>query len=411
MALERNLAILFLIQATFTAGAVMLGIVGGVVGNDLAPHPRLATLPISLAVLGTALATVPTSMAMRRLGRRAGIALGAGIALVSALLAGTAVNAGSFGLFCLAATGLGAALACGQQLRFAAAESVHSDRAGQAIAWLLLGAMVGAVAGGTLIARISALGVEHPLRLAFCTLALGHIAVLGLVAAMRPFSEGRTASSAPEDAPRPLLTIARQPAFLLAVGAAVVAQGTMALLMTATPVAMHVVDGHPLRATAAVIQAHVVAMYAPSLGAALLIGRLGAQRMMWFGAAMMLACIAIGISGRAIMHYGTTLVLLGVGWNFLFVGATTALLSTYRANERFKAQAANDFSVFAVAALASLLAGATVLSLGWEKVLLLAAAPLLLILVLLVVAARRESHRHALAGNRYSRAGSVRQTT
>jgi hypothetical protein len=150
----------------------------------------------------------------------------------------------------------------------------------------------------------------------------------------------------------------------------------MTYLMTATPVSMHVVEGHDIAETAGVIRAHVVAMYAPSLASAVLIGRFGAQRMMAAGVLAMLLTIALGLSGREVMHYWWALVLLGIGWNFLFVGGTTLLVGTYRPSERFRAQAVNDFSVFGTSAMASLAAGSVMLAFGWAA-LLISALPAL----------------------------------
>ena len=183
--------------------------------------------------------------------------------------------------------------------------------------------------------------------------------------------------------------IARQPAFVLAVMAAAIGYGTMALIMTATPLSMHVVDGHSIEQTALVIQGHVLAMYLPSLLSGWLVARLGVQRMMLTGAACEALCIGLAAAGHAVPHYGVALVLLGVGWNLLFVAGTTELTRAYRPAERFRVQAVNDFLMFGVMAAASLLAGLLITAVGWQVMNLLALGPLLLLGLAIALLGRR----------------------
>jgi MFS family permease len=187
-----------------------------------------------------------------------------------------------------------------------------------------------------------------------------------------------------DQGPRPLLAIIALPVVLAAVLGAMVGQGVMTFVMTATPVSMHVVDGHTLADTAAVIRAHVIAMYLPSLFSALLIGWLGVRLVMFLGVLALIAAVMVGLRGHEFLHYLGSLTLIGIGWNFLFVGGTTMLVSAYRTSERFRVQALNDFSVFGVAALSSLLGGAILLQFGWQTVLLASLAPLLLIVIALI---------------------------
>lgn len=379
-----NLLILLLAQLGFTSGSVLLVTIGGIVGSRVAPSMTLATLPVSLMVVGTALATIPAALLMQRFGRRAGFS---GAALVG--VAGSCIGAHALGLpgepgfwlFCVAALTVGVTLAFAQQFRFAAAESVSPERAGQAVSFILLGSIGGALLGPELVARSAQWNPELPFRAALLGLAvlqgLAGLLLLGL----RPVPAIEAAADA--SPARPLSELIRSPLFLVAVLGGMTGQGVMTFLMTATPVSMHVVDGHGIAETAEVIRAHVVAMYLPSLVAAALITRLGPQRLMAAGALTMLCTVILGLQGHEVMHYWFALVLLGVGWNFLFVGGTTLLVSTYRPSERFRAQAVNDFSVFGTSALASLLAGSLLLQLGWALVLLLALPPLLGMLLLL----------------------------
>ncbi|MEO0422502.1 MAG: MFS transporter [Pseudomonadota bacterium] len=382
-------------QAIFSAGSVMLVSVGGIVGSQFAPS-GFATLPVSLMVLGTALATVPASLLMSRVGRRWGTVGASTLAIASALLAANAVEHQHFAFFCLAAVGIGATMTFGQQLRFAAAECVSPARAGQAVSFILMGSIGGAFLGAELVTRGAGADGSVPFRSAFLGLAAAHVVAVVLVGMMRPLAPPAAHASSPPgsaDGVRPLLEMVRSKGFALAVIAAVVGQGVMTFLMTATPIAMHVVDGHAVADTAAVVRAHVIAMYAPSLLSALLIAKLGVRGLMWGGTLLLLACVLAGFAGHEVMHYFATLVLLGVGWNFLFVGGTTALVAAYRPAERFRAQAVNEFCVFGTAAVASLLAGSTVLAVGWER-LLLSVVPVLLFMLSLLSVVLLQGRRH-----------------
>lgn len=385
--LQRNLLCLLLMQAIFSAGSVVLVSVGGIVGSRFAPS-GLATLPVSLMVLGTALATVPASLLMSRVGRRWGTVGASTLAMASALLAATAVEHQHFPFFCLAAVGIGATMTFGQQLRFAAAECVSPARAGHAVSFILMGSIGGAFLGAELVTRGAGADGSVPFRTSFLGLAAAHVVAVVLVGLMRPLPPPVDQAASPRaagDRIRPLLEMVRSKGFALAVLAAVVGQGVMTFLMTATPISMHVVDGHAVADTAAVVRAHVIAMYGPSLLSALLIAKLGARGLMWGGTLLLLTCVLAGFAGHEVMHYFVTLVLLGVGWNFLFVGGTTALVTAYRPEERFRAQAVNEFCVYGTAAMASLLAGSTVLAVGWERLLMSVVPVLLLMLMLLSV--------------------------
>lgn len=384
--LNRNLVILVLAQATAVTGTVALVTLGGIVGRDLAPTATLSTLPISLQVVGTAAATVFAAWTMSRIGRANGFAVGAALGALGAGVAVVGVLDASFVVFCAGATLVGVANAFSQQYRFAAAESVSPRSAGYAISITLAGSMIGAVAGPELAAR----GEDW---ISGARFAGTFVAVVGcyLVAAVLLLglrsSPSRRVAEPPVEAAndlRPLSLIARQPAFVVAVVGAAVGHGAMSFVMTAAPLAMHVVDGHSLSHTAAVIQAHVLAMYAPSLVSGPLIARFGGQRVMLAGAVVLLAMVVIGFAGREVMHYGVSMVALGVGWNFLYIGGTTVLGSSHRASERFRAQAANDLTVFTVSALGSLSAGTVMQVFGWNVV--LAASLPMIVLALGVLA-------------------------
>jgi MFS family permease len=390
--LNRNLSILILCQGVATGAAVLVVTMGGIVGGALAPSAIWATVPLSLMVVGTAVSVIPAAMLMRHIGRRRGFVASSLGAAGAALLGALALWQQSFAAFCACTFLIGAKVAFSQQYRFAAAESVEAPRAGAAISLVLVGAVGGALIGPAMVTHGAGLldGVEF--GGSFLLLAVLFLAVALLLLGLRE----PVAAAEPEVSPerRPLAVIARQPVFLIAVFAGVVAQGVMTFIMTATPIAMHVLDGFTLEQTSGVIRAHVLAMYVPSLISALLIGSLGISRLMALGLGAFAATLCIALQGHEYLHYWFSLLLLGIGWNFLFVGGTSLLLQSYRPEERFTAQATNDFVVFGVAALASLLAGSVVHLAGWNAVLwgslplvaLMAAA-----LVRLAVLQRREA--------------------
>jgi MFS family permease len=383
MVLNRNTSILFVAQCMFVSSTVLMVTVGGIVGTELAPAPVLVTLPLSLMVVGTALTTIPASLTMQRFGRRAGFVFAACVGLCACLLSVTAVSSANFVIFCAAAVLVGMTVAFSQQFRFAAAESVPLEKVSQAISFILLGSIGGAFLGPELVSRSPEWTPDQPFKGAFLAAAGCYLMALVVLIGFRP-GAGFSAVAQDDQGPRPLLAIIALPVVLAAVLGAMVGQGVMTFVMTATPVSMHVVDGHTLADTAAVIRAHVIAMYLPSLFSALLIGWLGVRLVMFLGVLALMTAVMVGLRGHEFLHYAGSLVLIGIGWNFLFVGGTTMLVSAYRTSERFRVQALNDFSVFGVAALSSLLGGAILLQFGWQTVLLASLAPLLLIVIALI---------------------------
>jgi MFS family permease len=387
-----NVRLLFIAQALGMATAPFNTLLGGIVGARLAPDLHLATLPIALMIVGLASGTVPVALLMRRQGRRFGFMVAAGVSLGGALLAAVAIERESFWLFCLAATLLGVNAAAIQQYRFAVTENVAPADVPRAVSLVLLGTLVAAFLGPFLAQ--SAEAAQGIGRDAIAYLMLGSTLMISLLL----LSKYRDVAVDPthHDGPaRPLREIISQPVFIVALLAAAIGYGVMTFLMTATPVSMHVMDGHSLAAAAGVIQAHIVAMYLPSLFSGWLIHRFGEKRLLLSGIALLLACSAAAAQGHEVMHYGVALVLLGVGWNFLFVGGTTLLTRTYRASERFRVQALNDFAVFSLTATASLASGAAVQALGWNALLWIVIVPSVLLAALVAVGLRRTPLRTA----------------
>ncbi|CAB1368201.1 MFS transporter [Denitratisoma oestradiolicum] len=363
----RNIALLALAQALLLINGVTLVAVSSLVGLALAGDRRLATLPLTALVVGTALATLPAAYFMKRHGRRAGFMLGAAIGLVSALICAQAAFQGQFWLLCGGLFGAGIYGAFGQQYRFAAADAVPIPWKSRAISLTLAGGIAGGVVGPEL-GKLTRGLMEAPFAATY--LALAVMAGIALFVASRLEIPALTAQEQ-QARGRPLRSIMSQPAYAVALLAATAGYGVMNLLMTATPIAMDLCR-HPFSEVAFVIEWHVIGMFAPSFFTGGLIRRFGVGRVMLTGAILMLACIAIAFSGLSVMHFWWALTLLGVGWNFLFIGGTTLLTETYRPEERAKAQGANDFIVFAVQGLTSLSSGVMISTAGWHTLNLLA---------------------------------------
>ena len=325
---NRNLIILIFCQLISATGSIVFVSLGGIIGMSLTSNPAWATLPISMFVIASAATTVPAAMLMRRIGRSGGFAMASVSAAVAVALAAWALSESSFALFLLATSMFGINMAFTQQYRYAAAESVVQKYVPRAISFVLVGAIGGAFVGKEIADRGANLIDDVPYAGSMVVL----IALYGLQALLflllKPMSQDQEADS--RESQRPLPEIVRQPVFLVAVLGGIAAYGLMTLVMTATPISMHVRDGFSLGQTTDVIRAHVLAMYVPSLVTGFLIERLGVVRIMLVGALSLIATSIVGLQGQSLMHYWWALVLLGVGWNFLYVGGTTMLTYTYR---------------------------------------------------------------------------------
>ncbi len=358
--IKRNVGLLAGCQALLLCNGVTLIAVNGLADAKLAPTPTLATLTVTGYVIGTALMTLPASWFMKHYGRRAGFIVGALLGILGGLTCALAVSIGSFWLLCLGTLCAGTYNAFGLQYRFAAADMAPADWKPKAISWTLAGGILGGFIGpwaGKITRDIWA--VEFAATYA----SLSVFAVVALLIASR-LRVPEMADAGQQGSGRPLAEIARQPAFVVAVLAAALGYGTMNLLMAATPLAMDIC-GLPFGDAAFVLQWHVLGMYGPSFFTGSLIQRFGVLSILMAGVVLMFACIALALSGVTLMHFWWALFLLGVGWNFLYIGGTTLLTETYKPAERAKVQGGNDFLVFGVQAVSSLSAGALVLGGGW----------------------------------------------
>ena len=359
---RKNIALLAGAQALLLTNGIMLVAINGLLGLQLAADKRLATLPITTYVIGGALATLPAAFFMKRYGRRAGFMLGAGLGMLGALISAFAVSIGSFWLLCFGTVFAGIYNAFGQQYRFAAADAAPLDWKGKAISFTLAGGILGGVIGPE-VGKLTRTLLE-PTYLASYGALIGFAAMSMLIASRLDIPPLSIAEQ--KAVGRPLRQIARQPAFVVAVLAAACGYGVMNLLMTATPLAMDIC-GLPFADTAFILQWHVIAMFAPSFFTGGLIKRFGVLNILIVGAALMFVCIGIAVSGQTLMHFWRALVLLGLGWNFLFIGGTTLLTETYRAEEKAKVQGTNDFIVLGVQGLTSLSSGVLISNEGWTS--------------------------------------------
>ncbi len=375
----RNLTILSVCQLISATGAIVLVTLGGIIGSSLTENQALATVPVSIMVISVAATTVPATLLMRRIGRKHGSTLASLSAAVAALLAAYAIAVSSFPLFIVASAGFGINMAFTQQYRYAAVESVEQQYASRAISIVLIGAIGGAFAGSELVIQGQSWVGSVPYAGALIGVAALYVIQALLFQMLGPL-RGEEHDTTTQTQ-RTLGQVVRQPVYVVAVLGGTVAYGIMTLIMTATPLSMHIIDGYSLEATANVIRAHVLGMYVPSLVSGFLIERLGTVKMMIVGAIALLAATLVGLQGQLITHYWFALVLLGIGWNFLYVAGTTMLTLTYSMAERFKAQAVNEFSVFGISAVASLLAGTVIYYYGWPALVLVPIPVLLLIAV------------------------------
>jgi MFS family permease len=370
-AARRNVLLLACCQALLLTGAVTLIAIGALAGYDLAPTKALATLPSAFYVVGSAIATVPASFWMRRVGRRNGFLTGGTIGLAGSVVATLAIAASSFAALCAGFALLGVYNAFGQYYRFAAADAAPPDFRAKAISYVLAGGLVGGIVGPE-VSKLTIDLIQPRFLASFASLFVYCLAAMGIVAWLA-IPEAR--EEAAGEGARPISEIARQPAFIVAVACAALGYGVMTLLMTATPLAMGFC-GYPYAAAATVIAGHVVAMFAPSFFTGSLIQRFGVLNVILAGVVIEIACVVVALSGQLVGHFQLALVFLGLGWNFTYVGGTTLLTETYRPAEKAKVQGLNELLVFGVQALASLMSGVLVNAAGWT-ILNLFALPLL----------------------------------
>lgn len=376
---NRNVALLCATQALLFTNNTILISINGLAGFALAEDKSLATLPVTAYVVGAALTTIPVSQLMRRIGRVNGFSIGTLIGILGALICGLAVYSHSFWTLCAGTLVMGIYNASGQYYRFAAADVASIDFKSKAISLVMAGGLVGGILGPQTskmtkdILPAEFLG-SYLALIGFCIVAL---------TLQRMMSIPRLTAAEQKDQGRPLSEIARQPAFIVAVLSGMIGYGVMNLLMTATPLAMQSC-AHPFSDAAFVIQWHVIAMFAPSFVTGSLIKRFGVRTIMFTGVLLSLCCVAIALSGVDVMHFWIALVLVGVGWNFMYLGGTTLLTETHTPAEKAKVQGANDMAIFITMAISSASSGWLFTARGWE-IMNYGAVPFLLLTGLAIV--------------------------
>lgn len=381
-AFSRNVPLLAVCQALMMSASTLVVSTSALVGYALAVDKAYATLPFALQLIATMFTSFPAALLMKKTGRKHGFMLATFLGMGGGSLCTLGILHGQFVLFTAGGMLLGMFNGFGNYYRFTAADAVDSQHKSRAISLVLAGGVIAAIVGPNL-ANLTRDTISH------ATFAGSYAAIISLyvlsfiVLSFLKLPHANVSTPADNTTARALRQIVRQPKYIVAVICGMFGYGVMSLVMTATPLAMHV-HAYPFADTSFVIQWHVLGMYVPSFFTGQLIQRFGLYRIMLLGAIFGLACIAINLSGTTVTHFWIALSFLGISWNFLFIGATTLLTETYSPAEKFKAQAVNEFIVFSTVAAASLSAGALQHLLGWQAVNLGAIAPLFIIMTSLI---------------------------
>lgn len=365
---RRNALILAVAGAVVGSAPTIVFSLGGLAALYLLPpgQPALATLPLSFFIVGGALTSIPAAMLMSRIGRRAGFIVGALIGALGGVIASLAVLRGSFPALIAGMTVVGSANAFVQQYRFAAADSGSPQMRAKAISWVLAGGVASGIIGPQVVIFTRHLFDPIPFVGGFAAIVV--LALVGVVLLL-PLSGAarRPPPLVSRTGGRPLGEIIRQPRFIVSLICSVGSYSLMSLVMTAAPLAM-VGCGLAQDDAALGIQWHVLAMFGPSFFTGALIARFGAETIVGIGLALLAGCAAVALLGLDVWHFWTALILVGLGWNFGFIGATTLLTQTYRPEERGRVQGFNDFVLFSFVAVASFSSGQLYATVGWNTI-------------------------------------------
>ena len=387
--MNRNLSLLVSSQVfAFTAATVTV-FISGIIGSQLTPIKTLSTLPPSIYVVGTAAATIFAAKIMSIIGRRLGFVFSSVAGSIACLIGAYSIMIESFFIFCIAKFILGATMAFTHQYRFAAAESVEKDKAPKAISSLLLAGIVAAFLGISLSNYTKNFVSDYLYVGSYLTLAILTLIPSFLLFFFRDIREVSFMSNE-ENKSRNYLEFLSDPKFLQAITSAAFAYAVMSFLMTATPISMHIVHHLSLEKTGIVLQFHVLAMFLPSLFTGNLIKKFGYSNMMYAGVLFYILTILMSFFEPSFLNYFISLIFLGIGWNFLFISGTSLLVTTYKPEEKFKAQGFNDLLVFSSMAIASLSAGVLISLASWKTVNLFC-IPFLILIVLSIINADRKT--------------------
>ena len=386
--MNRNLFILILSQVFGFTAATVTVFISGIIGSDLSSIKTLSTLPPSIYVVGTAAATIFAAKIMSIIGRRLGFIFASVAGSISCLIGAYAIIIESFFIFCFAKFILGATMAFTHQYRFAAAESVEKEKAPKAISSLLLAGIVAAFLGIGLANYTKNFVSDYLYVGSYLTLAVLTLIPSFLLFFFKDIREISFVSNK-ENNSRNYSEFFSDPKFLQAITSAAFAYAVMSFLMTATPISMHIVHQLSLEKTGIVLQFHVLAMFLPSLVTGNLIKKFGYSNMMYLGVVFYILTILLSFFEPSFLNYFISLIFLGIGWNFLFISGTSLLVTTYKPEEKFKAQGFNDLLVFSSMALASLLAGILISIASWKTVNLFC-IPFLILIILSIVNADKK---------------------
>lgn len=376
---RRNIWRLSAAQALAGANSIVVMTTGGIVGATLAPSAAFATVPVSTFVVGTALATIPMGWLAREHGRKASFYAGIACGVVCGLLAAYAIYLGSFALFCIATFIGGCYQAVAHSFRFAATDGASPQLRPKAISWVMAGGVFSGILGPQLVN--STMNIWAPYLFTASFVAQAAVALVNLI--ILSGTQLPKPTLADHSGGRPLMEIARQPKFITAAICGIVSYGLMNLLMTSAPLAMKMCGLSMWDANLG-IQWHVLGMFGPSFFTGHLVARFGAPRMVLTGLALIALAAVIGLTGITVAHFWISLTVLGIGWNFGFIGSSAMVVQTHRPEERNKVQSFNDFLVFGVMALMSFMSGGLLAWSGWALVNWFAFGPLAIALLALL---------------------------
>ncbi|MGC8118912.1 MFS transporter [Marinobacter sp. VGCF2001] len=378
---KRNVAILVVSQVMFMVAAITVMTLSGVVGQELAPNPDLATVPIAIMMLGTVFSTLPASLFMKKVGRRQGFIVGAAIGGAGGgVLSFAGIALQSFGIFCLGSLLMGLYQGFAMYYRFAALDVASPTFRSRAISFVLAGGVVAAFLGPWNASKLVNVVPGVPNGGPYLMIALLALVAITLLSQLQVPYPGEPHEG---ESSRPLRTIASNPAFAVALASGAIGYAVMVLVMTATPVAMRA-EAFGMDDVAFIMQWHVLGMYAPSFFTGSLIARFGVGRILFAGCVILFGTVATALSGASLEHFWVALVLLGVGWNFLFIGGSTLLASLHTESERGAVQGVNDLVIFALVTIGSLLSGALLHHLGWATLNALMLGPIAIVLLSLL---------------------------
>ena len=383
--INKNLTILTICQVfSFTAPPITV-FISGIVGLKISPIASLATLPTSLSIVGTAVFSFFAAKIMGKIGRKKGFMLSSIYSSLAALLGAFSIYSENFILFCISCFVIGTGIAFTHQYRFAAAETVEKNDSSRAISILLLATILSALIGPNVANFTKNIISEHLYTGSYISLAVLLIIPVFLLAFYRTDNNPKTIKNTNSNQ-RSYLELLQNPIILQAIVTAAFAYSIMSFIMTATPISMYKMHGFTLGSTSIVIQSHIIGMFLPSLITGTLIKKYGHSVIIYIGALIYLFCISLSFYEQTFANYLVSLVLLGVGWNFLFIGGTSLLVICYKDSEKFKVQGFNDVFVFSIQSIASLTAGYSILKFSWNEI-NLACIPLTLLVILVSVRA------------------------